>query len=326
MELPELGVQRALIAGYARVLDCLGELARERPLVLPTAEFFPDLFTGDAGSVQRLLERVQDHAGLSDMAISARVFGVDDASCGSGACGSCGPSASSEPTDMPSERLSDGGDSWLLNLSVTELTQPVVLTTSLVRGVTLAALREADQTPTDLDAEAAVDLGAVALGFGALALEGSYIYRKSCGGPSVARVTALGPSELAIPFALFVALGEHSPRAAGKHLSVTQREAFDEAWALIDSNRKLTSVLARDRGRVARGEFELKQSGSLLSRLFGGKSARTDELDPHATLNALEAELATLTPRPERTPKPKDPKLDEIRRLVDEALSETSAE
>jgi hypothetical protein len=227
---------------------------------------------------------------------------------------------------MPSERLSDSGDSWQLNLTAAEMAQPVVLTTALVRGLTLAALREAEQTPTTLDAEIAVDLGAVALGFGALLLEGSYIYRKACGGPSVARVTALGPAELAIPFALFVAQGGHSARAAGKHLSVTQREAFDEARALIDSNRKLVELCQRDPARVARGEFELAQSGSLLSRIFGKKSARGDALDPHATLDQLEAELARSAPRAHAKAKPKDAKLDEIRKLVDEALSDTGAE
>jgi hypothetical protein len=326
MDLPEPDARRALIAGYARVRQCLGELCDGRPLVLPSADFFPDRFTGDLASVELLLARVQEHAGLADMAIGVRVFGAeDDASCGTGACGSCAPSAGA-PDDMPSERLNDRGDSWQLNLSAAELAQPVVLTTALVRGLTLAALREAEQTPTTLDAEIAVDLGAVALGFGALLMEGSYIYRKACGGPSVARVTALGPAELAIPFALFVAQGGHSARAAGKHLSVTQSEAFDAARELIDSNRKLVEQSLRDPAGVARGEFELAQSGSLLARLFGRKSARADALDPHATLDQLEAELARGAPRARPAPKPKDPKLDEIRKLVDEALSDTGAE
>ncbi|HEY5375710.1 MAG TPA: hypothetical protein VIK01_18655 [Polyangiaceae bacterium] len=322
MELPSSEIRRALVTSYASVVQSLGGAAGERPIVLPNGEFFPDVFTGDEASVQRLLDRMLEHAGLSDMAVVVKVWGDDsEAGCGTGACGSCGPAPDAEPDSL--ERLVDAGNAWQVNVLPGEATQPVALSSALCRALSLAVLREADAPPTHLHPDLAVDLTAVALGFGVLLLEGSHIYRKSCGGPSIARSTALGPSELALVLALSVAMSEQSPRAVSKYLSATQQEAFAEANVWADSNAALAQALQRDPQRVARGEFELREPASWLGRWLGGKARRAPSAEAAGTIEELEAALQLQgASRPRLPAKAVDPKFDEIKRLVDEALSE----
>ena len=297
MELPSTDVRRALVSAYAQVSQRLGLLE---------------------GS--RLLDRMLEHAGLSDMAIVAKFWseGDDDASCGTGACGSCGP-AQAEPESV--ERLVDAGEFWQVNVLPGETKQPVALSSALCRAVALAVLREADSPPANMDLDLAVDLTAVALGFGVLLLEGSHIYRKSCGGPSIARVTALGPTELALAVALSAAVHHQSLRKVGKYLSPTQQEAFAEAKAWADSNASLSARLRAHPERVANGEFELKEPSSWLGRWLGSKARRAPTADTASTIEELEAALQG-TVAPKNVPKARDPQLEEIRRLVDEALSE----
>jgi hypothetical protein len=321
MELPNNEVRRGLVSAYAHLVRRVEVLSIEsgaRPLVLPNGEFFPDVFTGDEPSVQRLLDRLLEHAGLADMAVVARFWGEGDASCGTGACGSCAP-AQAEPESV--ERLVDAGEFWQINVLPGEIGQPVALSSALCRAVALAVLREADAPPRDLPLDLAVDLTAIALGYGVLLLEGSHIYRKSCGGPSVARTTALGPTEVALVVALSAAVSGQSPRKVSKHLSATQQEAFGEASAWADSNPALVQALRADPDRVARGEFVLKEPSSWLGRWLGSKVKRTPSLDSAATIEELEAVLHTSMPV-RASQKPRDPKLEEIRRLVDEALGE----
>jgi hypothetical protein len=319
MDLPNSEVRHALVAAYADVVASLRLLETARPLVLPNGEFFPDLFTGDRASVQRLLDRMLEHAGLSDMAVSVKLWGDDDdASCGSGACGSCGPTVA-EPVSV--ERLVDAGDAWLVNVLPGEAGQPVALSSALCRAIALAVLREAEAPPQHMSLDLAVDLTAVGLGFGVLLLEGSHIYRKSCGGPSIARSTALGPSELALVLALSAAVSGHSPRAINKHLSATQQEAFTEARVWADSNSALAQTLLRDPLRIAHGEFELREPKSWLGRWLGGKARRAPSAHTADTIEDLEAALASASPA-RALPKAHDANFDEIKRLVDEALSE----
>jgi hypothetical protein len=317
MQLPSTEVRRALVSAYARVCASV-ELEGKRPLVLPNGAFFPDVFTGDEASVQRLLDRMLQHAGLSDMALVARFWGEDEASCGTGACGSCGP-AQAEPESV--ERLTDAGESWQVNVLPGETRDPVALSSALCRAIALAVLREADSPPTSISLDLAVDLTAVALGFGVLMLEGSHIYRRSCGGPSIGRVTALGPTELALTVALAAAVHEQSLRQVSKHLSPTQREAFAEAKVWADSNAALSALLRQDPERVASGEFELREPSSWLGRWLGGKVRPSTTAETASTIEELEAALRS-APAPRAAQKARDPKLEEIRRLVDEALSE----
>ncbi|HEY0467296.1 MAG TPA: hypothetical protein VGC79_24015 [Polyangiaceae bacterium] len=319
MELPNREVRHGLVQAYAEVVASL-DLSAERALVLPNGEFFPDLFTADEASVQRMLDRLLKHAGISDMALVARFWGSQSAaSCGTGACGSCGPTEP-DPESESVQRLVDAGEHWQLNVLPAEVASPVALSSALCHGIALAVLREADSPPR-LPLELALDLTAIALGYGVLLLEGSHIYRKSCGGPSIARTTALGPSEVSLVLALSAAANQQSLRKVGKHLSPTQQEAFNEAMAWADSNPALVQSVRADPKRVARGEFALKDASSWFGRWLGSKIKRPPSLDSASTIEELEAALEAAPAKPLAL-KPRDPKLDEIRRLVDEALNE----
>ena len=319
MELPNSEVRQGLVRAYAEVQASLERDSNARPLVLPNGQFFPDVFTGDEASVQRLLDRLLEHAALSDMAITARIWGEAAASCGTGACGSCGPAPQAEAESV--ERLVDAGDAWQINVLPTEVGKPVALASALSRAIALAVLREADRPPQNLELDLAVDLCAVALGYGVLLLEGSHIYSKSCGGPSVARTTALGPTELSLVLALSAAVNKQSRSQVDKHLSPTQKEAFAEAVAWADSNPALVQALQSDPERIRRGEFELKEATSWLGRWFSSKLRRPATAETAVTIEDLERALQSSSVA--RAPaKPRDPKLEEIRRLVDEALSE----
>ncbi|HEY3253206.1 MAG TPA: hypothetical protein VGJ91_04625 [Polyangiaceae bacterium] len=320
MELPNNEVRRGLVAAYAEVVASLGLRSTERALVLPNGEFFPDLFTADVASVQRMLDRLLEHAGLSDMALVVQFWGESAASCGTGACGSCGPTQADAESETV-QRLLDAGEHWQVNVLPAEVGSPVALGSALCHAIALAVLREADAPPRHMQLDLAVDLTAIALGYGVLLLEGSHIYRKSCGGPSIARTTALGPSEVALVLALSAAVNQQSLRKVGKHLSATQRAAFAEAAAWADSNPALVQTLRALPERVAGGEFQLREPDSWLGRWLGSKLRRAPSAASATTIEELEAALSNESaPRPAL--KARDPKLDEIRRLVDEALSE----
>ncbi len=319
MQLATPDIRQALIVAYASVLDSLGLARHARPLVLPNGEFFPDIFKADEASVQRLLDRLLEHAGLSDMAVVVKFWNEGhEPSCGTGACGSGGPAAE-EPT---LERLVDDGDAWRVNVLPAEARQPVALSSALCRALALAVLREADAPPRQLNLDLAVDLTAVALGFGLLLLEGSHIYRKACSGPSVSKSTALGPNELAWVLALDLAASGQSARALPKYLSPTQREAFAEARVWADTNIASARMLRTEPRRLARGVLELREPASRLSRWFAGSRRKPSAADA-GSIDELEAALANaVTPRVPAKPRAPDPKLDEIKRLVEEALSD----
>jgi len=337
MELPAESVLFAVTQRYARLLARFKSEIGERPLVLPTAEFFPDVFEKDERSVARLLSRMQLHAGMDDIPITTKLVGDGDVSaktgggCGSGACSTI------HGTEEQTERLVDRGDGWQVNVPATEIGHPVVLTTQLARTLGLVFLLEsrAEGEPLDEPVDVTVDLAGVALGFGALLLEGSYIYAKSCGGPSVARVTHIGPGELAFALALFAAHRGHSLRPALKQVGTTQQALLGEASALVDSNQKLVRALRNDPERVKSGDFALEESRPWLLRVFGGRSQKPrgeagglDALGADASLEDVESLLATLPAQAKRpaAPKARDEKKDELRALVDEALSENRAQ
>jgi hypothetical protein len=73
--IPEADDQRWL-------LERLGELLKERgstrflqsPIVLPTAEFFPDVWRGDAPSVRRMLRRIMSYGGLGELGFEVELY------------------------------------------------------------------------------------------------------------------------------------------------------------------------------------------------------------------------------------------------------------
>lgn len=320
MELPGLPLVRELVIRYARVLEQFGDEIGERPLVLPTADFFPDEFRGDDASLQRLVTRMAEHAGMADIPIRATLDSGEEGSCGTGA-GSCGSGACGTPSvGEDGVALVDTGEGWVLRLAATAVSHPVTMTARLARALAEIFLYETREENTPLDEPFAVtiDLAGVALGFGALLMEGSYVYSKSCGGPRVAQVTTLACGELAVPYALFAKVAGVPRRAALKELGVTQREVAAAALDVLDANDRLIASLSRAPERVAAGLFELGEAKPGLLRLFAGKRRDAEDVDGVPSL----AELQRLAPAAPAKPRPVDPKRDELRALVDEAFDD----
>jgi hypothetical protein len=211
MELPPPEVIGAIVQRYARLVSRFGDELGERPLVLPNNDFFPDEFRSNERALKRLVKRMQRHADLVDVPIETRLLeeGSGCADCGPGGC-SPGPSCSCQQDGHqhePPPRLVDQGDGWVIQIPEAETKHSVVLTTNVARSLGYVFLMEtrAEGEAIDPPIDVTADLAAVALGFGVLLLEGSYIYQKSCGGPSVGRATKLGTAELSVATALFVA-------------------------------------------------------------------------------------------------------------------------
>jgi hypothetical protein len=220
------------------------------------------------------------------------------------------------------------GGRYVIEMPAQALGHSLGLTASLARMLGQIRLLEAGRGNVD---GASGELAATALGFGVILLEASHIYSKSCGGPSIGRATALGPAELALPFALSVAMDGHRIKPALAELSLTQRALVDEAWVLVESNRALVDKLTRAPGRVVSGDFRLGEARSWFSRLFAGKKRpkNVDDAALEALLDgenldqvaALYAEAAKAPTARGKNPKPDD----DLRRLVDEALDELHA-
>ena len=303
-------VLSSIVERHARVLSAIGENAGDRPLVLPTAEYFPDRFAFDEPSAQRLVARMVLHAGLEDVPLTTRV--VDDSEPTSPHEGGCS-SGCAVPfaSGASARRLVDEGDGFLLNVPATELRHPVVLTTMVARALGHVLLVETLPPGCAIEApvELVADHAAVALGFGPLLLEGAYIYSSGCGGPRVAQVTSAGLDELAVLTALFIEMRGHAARSATKELGATQTDALGRALEWARSNRELCDRLKRDPARVAAGDYTLRDAKPWLLRLFE-KKRRIEE-------DEVPAELLVSRPAP---PKPRDAANDELASLVDEAL------
>lgn len=274
MELPDDRTLRELVQRYASVIERFGADLGARPMVLPNGRFFPDVFTGDLPSVSRLLRRMQGHAGMADIPIHVGVYDPEQAeACGSGGCGSC--AAPGVSPELAAARLVDLGDAWRVNIAPAEAQNPVVLTAALARALGHVFLLEetSAERPIEEPLEVSVELTTVALGLGTLLLSGAYLYQKSCGGPNVACLTALGLEELSVAFALFCKQGGHSMRQARGELDVTQREQLSEAETWVLSNPDVTRLLGSDPLRLVLGDFELSAPKSWVARLFSVGSA-----------------------------------------------------
>ncbi len=304
--------ERELIERLANVRSRLSRELGQRAMILPNAEFFPDTYVGDAESVQRLLSRLQQHAGVKDMPIQLALLAPDlDGDDAAGQCGSggCGPAAVSASF----QRVVDQGESWQLNVAVAELLHPVALTAELARALGLIFLLETHEpgTPIEEPLDITSELVAVQLGMGPLLLLGSHIYAKGCGGPRISQVTSLGPSELALATALFGAISASPAKVVHRLLPVTQREAFDEAWLLVRSNPALVANLKHSPELVALGNFRLEPRRSWLGRWLAPKTA--SEESPF-----LLGEKSK-SPRPPAR-KPKSSQHDELKSLVNDAF------
>lgn len=331
MELPAIADLRVGVQRYAEALATLELSIGEQPLLLPTSSWFPDRFEADQDSLERLVARMQGYAGLEAVEIEARLLGeVEGASCGTGGCGTGGCATPKVDVEGPRLTLLERGK-YRLEMPAKALGHSIAFTATIARMLGQIRLVEAGHEAAD---PALAELAATALGFGVLLLEASHLYSKSCGGPNVGKATALSCTDLALPFALFVATEGHKLRPALAELAVTQRALVDEAWSLAQSNRSLVERLKSAPERVARGEFKLGEARSWLSRLFGGEKKRPG--DPNlAALEALERgdnldEVASLLgaepARVKAEPGKAKPEQDELKALVDEALAELRAE
>ena len=176
----------------------------------------------------------------------------------------------------------------------------MVLTARLSTALSAIVCVE-NEVAEDVGAELA-ETAAVALGFGVLVLEASYLYRKSCGGPSVGRATALDCRSLSALFCLYLAREGLAPRAARSELGATQRALIDSAWLVVDESPTLVGALKNDLDRVAAGRFPLRDGGSWLGRLLGKRKAANREDEALAALErgASVDEIATLLGTPRR--------------------------
>ena len=260
-------------------------------MVLPTGAWFPDRFQGDQDSVERLLARMQMHAGMDDIPIVSELFRDDvDEQPQGGSCSACVPKASGT---TPGVR--DEGSRWVIAVPAADLAHPVVLTAGLARSLGLVFLLETlpDGEQLEQPLDVTVELGAVALGFGALLLEAAYIYAKGCGGPKVARATALSCEELAVAFAGFISMRGERARTALKALSPTQADALRAACDWLGREGIDPANIAGS----ARGPSE-RELATLAQDLSAAQKKRS-------------------APDPER---------DALRALVDEAFAEAGPE
>jgi hypothetical protein len=328
--LPNLAQRAELVRRYAYLVHHFGKELGDRPLVRQNGEFFPDRFAKDQPSVERLVRRLQGHAGLLDVPIEVRLLPLELADgatnaaqgCGSGGCGS-GSCATpgAEGSESAVTRIQETSSGWTLNVFDAELHHPVALTTQLSLALAEIFLAETSSSAARVEAPlgASRDLACVALGLGLLALQGSYIYSKSCGGPSVARLTELSVGELSVACSLFIARGKHSARRALAELGATQRELLDEANAWAASNATLIQALREHPGQLATRAPAVLEARSWLLRVFergpkssqGGSEAtslQAASLEQALAAGASEDELLELAQASTATPTPRQPR------------------
>jgi hypothetical protein len=308
MDFPAEDALVAIVERYARLLSDVESELGPRGLVLPNGQSFPDRFTPDAEGARTLVARMLAHAGLEDVPLTTRVVDEFGAEAESHGCSSGCQVPAEADGSVP--RLVDDGEGWTLNVPAYELMHPVVLTSTIARALGHVFLVESlpPGRPIEAPADLTADYAAVALGLGPLLLEGAYVYSKGCGGPRVAQVTRAGLSELGVLTALHLRMGGHSLRATLKDLGTTQAAVLREAHEWAESNGELVAKLLKDPARVAAGDYELASASPWLVRLFK-KKPRKDE-----------------APATRSKPAALDPKVSELRALVDEALSASHSE
>jgi hypothetical protein len=252
-----------------------------RGLVQPTVDFFPDRFDGSPAAIAALMSRVQEHAGLADLAIELAIVTPEGeaqtVNCSSGACGGTGK------IEIRSDRVAAIGEgSYRVLIGAGEVKNPTVLTTAMVRAVSGIFLAEADihaSTPAR-EREPLTDLASVMLGFGVLAANGAYIYMKGCGGVNVHSATKMPVDEVTVALAIFCKLFGVSDRVAARHLETTQREHFDEAAVWASSNDRVMRMLRDKPEAIEADDYSLSPARSWLARALGvgkKKSRTVDE-------------------------------------------------
>ncbi|MBI5532629.1 MAG: hypothetical protein HY898_07940 [Deltaproteobacteria bacterium] len=345
MELPNDTSIRWLVRRYASLLA--RDTDRKHKLVLPTGEFFPDAFEGDPGSINLLFWRLQEHASLTDLDVELRLVddrdaeasgckcgdggckdggckdgGCKDGGCGTGSCG-CGSSKHGDKTLAPVVQLRDGG--YRVDVRLSDAKNATTLTSAMATSLAHAFVLETGGFESWPEAEwmSTCEIAATMLGLGVLLTNASYMYSKACKGVNIDQATSLDVSELSVVLALFVALGEHPHGRAVQNLDPTQREAYDEARMWVDSNAKILRRLRRDPGSVAADEhLTVEPARPWLARVLGlgAKKKKTVDLNDEEAVAQIAASMAAK--RSGATKREEDPKMAELRALVDESLTE----
>lgn len=294
-------------------------------LIQPTADFFPDRFDGSPASLLALTRRVQAHAGLGDLKVDLSVVMPDGeekaVGCSSGACGGTGK------IEARLDRVAVREDgSYAVAISAGEIRNPTVLTTALVRSVAFMFMNESGAYDgiRPAEREPCTDLAAVLLGFGVLVANGSYIYMKGCGAVQVHSATRMPVDELAVALALFCKLHDVSERAAARHLELTPKEHFEEAFAWASSNASVVRLLRAKPRAIEEDGYSLSPARSWLARALGvGKKKRA--VTPEDEIAALERSIAEgqVKASPKRAlSAEKQRKIEELKALVDESFSD----
>ncbi|MBL8742881.1 MAG: hypothetical protein JNK04_17350 [Myxococcales bacterium] len=308
------------------------------PLVLPTAEFFPDRFDGSVESVGKLLDRLKAHVGFSDVPTALLLTDPEDgsvvSSCSSGGC------SSGQVKTLSGQRVTaqaDGG--YAVQVATSEIKNPTVLTTVLARAMGWLFLAEADVMAAFRAKErgAAGDLAATMLGLGVLVANGSGIEVKGCGGMKIHSATSMGAAEATLALAIAVERekllrpGKLAPTAAMlKGLDPVPRALFATAAEYVAANRAIVRSLDDAPDTVAAGTFSLKEpQASITGRLGrwlglgGNKDADPlDELEREAALSAIapSKRLHSADASGQSRRSKNDARLAEIRALVDESF------
>jgi hypothetical protein len=303
MSIPSDDTLRWIVRTYARLRATCGEAIGAPTLVQPTGDFFPDEFRHDAPSVERLLRRMIGYSPLADD-LGIELAFVEAAGqgggCGSLACGSGGGGGGRAA--MPCVQELDDG--YRVLVAVEDVSHPDVLTTSLARSVGALVLHEAGEEPDPADGE----IAAVACGLGVLLANGASVWAKSCGGLRMAQATVLPVDEIAVALALFVAVHGRKPGAARDHLGATQREAFDEAQAWVESNPLLVETLRDRPALLESGLFDLEPVRGMLGRWLHKRKVDKEMAAPGSS--GAPAPISDDRRR----------RLEEARKLVDEVL------
>jgi hypothetical protein len=230
--------------------------------------------------------------------------GKSGGGCGSGACGTGGGGGARRL-----DGVVDEGDRYRVLVHVADTANPARLTSALARGVGALLLCEAGEEQ-DEDIGARSEVWATAAGLGSLLLGGAHVFAKSCGGVRVHQGTALSLEELSFLAALFCKVNDVKPARLRANVPPTQREAFDEAWSIVEANDKLVNTLRRTPELLVDGVFTLEGSKGLLGRLFGSKS----EVDAPVKISQERAPASRERSTEEQR------RLEEARALVDEAF------
>jgi hypothetical protein len=307
MDLPHEDDLRWIVATYARLRAAHGDDIGAPDLVEPTGEFFPDAFTPSPQGVGAMVRRMLGYAPVSEDLPLELAFREAEAEGGGGGCGS-GGCATPGGVGTPAEALRRGDDAgYRLVVPVRDVADPIVLGAGLARCVGGVVLGEAGEDVNEAERLATAEIAATLCGFGLLLLSGACVYTKSCGGLRAHQATALDVPSSALALALFLRVHDVKPSVARRHLETTQREAFDEALAWVDSNGAIVASLRAHPESLSDGVFPIAPVKGILGRLFATKPAQLPE------------RIAAPPPRRMRS-EAEERRLAEDRALVEEAL------